>query len=531
MRLPRSSGVLLHPTSLPGEFGIGDLGKESRDFLAFLSQTGQHWWQILPVGPTGHGNSPYQSHSSFAGNPLLISPMGLIERRWIKPKDFPPDPGFRADAVEFDLVRDFKEALLRKSFGAFEPDDVAYEEFLHANEWWLEDYTLFMALKKEHGGSAWYDWDPPLVRRSASALKKARARLAEEIDYHRFVQYAFELQWKEFRAACDASDIELIGDLPIFVALDSADVWSRPDLFYLDKKGRASVVAGVPPDYFSETGQLWGNPLYRWEAHKLESYRWWVDRLRELLRRVRLVRIDHFRGFESYWEVPADSDSAASGRWMPGPGAPFFHEVGRQLGGLPLIAEDLGLITSHVEELRDQFHLPGMRVLQFAFGPDPGSEKYLPHRYVPNCVAYTGTHDNDTMVGWYTSTHIETTQSVYEVRAERDFARRYVGTNAKQINWDMIRLASASVADTAIFPLQDVLGLGSEARMNVPGRADGNWCWRFRKSKLDAKARDLLAEVTAVYSRWNGPVPEKIDPRHRPAREMAPIPKVETLAT
>ena len=530
MRLPRSSGVLLHPTSLPGEFGIGDLGKSARDFLEFLSKTGQRWWQILPLGPTGYGNSPYQSHSSFAGNALLISPVGLIEQGWIRPKDFPPDPGFKTDAVEFDLVRDFKEALLRQSFTAFKGGQ-AYELFLETNAWWLEDYSLYMALKKEHGGRAWYDWDPALVTRKATALKKARAQLAEEIDYHRFVQFVFDLQWKELRAACDAMKVDLIGDLPIFVALDSADVWSRPDLFFLDKKGRASVVAGVPPDYFSETGQLWGNPLYRWDVHKEEDYKWWVDRLKALLERVRLVRIDHFRGFEAYWEVPAKSETAATGRWVPGPGAPFFHEVGRQLGGLPLIAEDLGLITPHVEDLRDLFHLPGMRVLQFAFGPDAGSEKYLPHQYVPNSVVYTGTHDNDTTVGWYTSTNIETTQSDYEVRAERDFARRYVGTSGKNINWDMIRLASMSVADTAIFPLQDILGLGSEARMNVPGRAEGNWSWRYRKSSLNARAAEQLAEVTAVYSRWNGPVPETIDPRHRPPKDLGTTPKITTQST
>ncbi len=531
MRLPRSSGVLLHPTSLPGEFGIGDLGKSARDFVHFLHKTGQRWWQILPVGPTGYGNSPYQSHSSFAGNSLLISPVGLVEQRWIRPKDFPPDPGFQIDTVEFDLVREFKEALLRQAFSAFTRRGLGYETFLHTNAWWLDDYTLFMALKKEHGGIAWYDWDPALVTRKSSALKKARARLSEEIDYHRFVQYVFDLQWKELHSACEAMKIELIGDLPIFVALDSADVWSRPDLFYLDKKGRASVVAGVPPDYFSETGQLWGNPLYRWDVHKLESYRWWVDRLKALLQRVRLVRIDHFRGFAAYWEVPANSETAATGRWMPGPGADFFHEVGRQLGGLPLIAEDLGLITADVEELREQFHLPGMRVLQFAFGPDPGSEKYLPHRYDPNSVVYTGTHDNDTTLGWYTSTDIETTQTVYEVRAERDFARRYVGTSGKSMNWDLIRLAMASVADTAIIPLQDILGLGSEARMNVPGRAEGNWGWRYRKARLDAKAHERLADLTAVYSRWNGPIPAIVDPRHRPAKALEPSPMLATHAT
>jgi 4-alpha-glucanotransferase len=367
-----------------------------------------------------------------------------------------------------------------------------------------------------HAGHPWYEWEPELVERAPAAMAAWRERLAEGIRYHEFVQYAFEIQWQELRAACQRQGLMVIGDLPIFVAHDSADVWANPDLFYLDKRGQPLVVAGVPPDYFSETGQLWGNPLYRWDAHAADDYSWWAARLRFLLGRVDIVRIDHFRGFEAYWEIPAGSTTAAAGKWVEGPASKFFDAMRRRLGNLPLIAEDLGLITPGVEALRDEFGLPGMRVLQFGFGPDSGSEKHLPHRFVPHCVVYTGTHDNDTTKGWFTSTDVATTQTWEEIESERAYARRYLDSAGKEIHWDVIRLAFSSVADTAVIPLQDILGLDSRARMNLPGKAEGNWQWRFQKGQLDRQAQDRYAELTALYSRWNGARPAEWNPRSRP---------------
>ena len=532
MRLPRASGVLLHPTSLPGCHGIGDLGAEAHAFVDFLASTGQRWWQMLPLGPTGYGNSPYQSLSSFAGNPLLIDLRGLVKHGWLDEKTCPDDAGLPVDSVDFDVVAVLKERALRLAVEQFQTkaNDPQFQEFITANGAWLDDYVFYQALKDNHGGLPWYEWEPELVARAPSACAHWREQLADGIHYHEFVQYVFDVQWRELRASCQEKGIMLIGDLPIFVAHDSADVWARPELFYLDKRGQPLVVAGVPPDYFSATGQLWGNPLYRWEAHAAEDYAWWVARLRDLLRRVDLVRIDHFRGFEAYWEIPAGSATAATGRWVTGPGAKFFEAIRGRLGSLPLIAEDLGLITPGVEALRDEFGLPGMRVLQFGFGPDAGAEKYLPHRYVPHCFVYTGTHDNDTTRGWFTSTEIATTQSFEDFRAERVFVLRYANSTGDEIHWDMIRQAFASVADTAIVPLQDILGLDSHARMNFPGKAENNWRWRFQKDQIDVRARGLLAELTAVYSRWNGAVPNDLDPRFRPSK-LDPVTAADPILT
>jgi 4-alpha-glucanotransferase len=517
MRLPRASGVLLHPTSLPGRHGIGDLGREAYAFVEFLASTGQRWWQMLPVGPTGYGNSPYQSHSSFAGNPLLVDLDDLVRRGWLPANECPDETGLTVDQVDFDAVSDVKGNALRRACARFKATGAApeFEAFKAANRAWLDDYVFYHAVKDAHGGLPWSEWERDLVVRQPRACALWRERVADGIAYHEFVQYVFDLQWRSLRAACREKGVMLIGDLPIFVAHDSADVWARPDLYELDQNGQPLVVAGVPPDYFSETGQLWGNPLYRWDAHAAEDYAWWVARVRSLLERVDLIRIDHFRGFEAYWAVPAGSETAAPGRWVPGPGRPFFEAVKRRLGSLPFIAEDLGVITPAVEALRDQLELPGMRVLQFGFGRDPGCEKDLPHRYVPHCLVYTGTHDNDTTRGWFTSTHVASTQSMAEIESERAFALRYLNSSGEQLHWDMIRLAFSSVADTAIIPLQDVLGLDGSARMNLPGTGEGNWRWRFRRDQIDREARDLLAELTAVYSRWNGAVPPEIDPRSR----------------
>ena len=519
MRLPRAGGILLHPTSLPSRFGIGGLGPEAHAFVDFLIETGQRWWQMLPLGPTGFGNSPYQSHSSYAGNTLLISPELLLEDGWLSPKDWDDYPKLPEDVVDFDAVTEAKERLFRRAFERFRPDQLDFEAFRQDSAHWLDDYALYMALKEAHCGAPWYNWGPELVKREPRTIARQRAKLGEAILYYQFVQYAFARQWQRLRESCQAGNVHLIGDLPIFVAQDSADVWARPELFLLDEYGLPTVVAGVPPDYFSETGQLWGNPLYNWEVHANEKFAWWLARMRATLERVDLVRLDHFRGFEAFWEVPAGSETAATGRWALGPGTAFLEALREGLGGLPLIAEDLGEITAEVEALRDRFELPGMKILQFAFSGDPGADNNLPHKFINHCIAYTGTHDNDTTVGWFTRSDAATTQSRAQVEAERAFVRRYLGSLGDAIHWDMIRLAMASVADTVIIPMQDILGLGSSARMNVPGRAEGNWGWRLRREQLDEVVRNRLADVTAAYYRWNAPVAEIPEPFRPPYRE------------
>jgi 4-alpha-glucanotransferase len=518
MTLSRGSGVLLHPTSLPGRFGIGGLGSEARAFLDFLAGAGQTWWQLLPIGPTGYGNSPYQSPSTFAGNPLLIDPDDLVARGWLETSELTGEPGLLVDHVDFDAAGRLKGRILRAAFERFEAAGAApdYDAFRERNRAWLDDYAFYEAIRDAHGRMPWYEWEEDLAARDPRACARWRDRLDESIRYHAFVQYVFDLQWHSLRAACRERGILLIGDLPIFVAHDSADVWSHPELYDLDARGWPRFSAGVPPDYFSATGQLWGNPLYRWEAHARDGYAWWISRLRSVLDRVDLVRVDHFRGFAAYWAVPAGSKTAETGEWVPAPGRELFTALHRALRSLPVIAEDLGLITPDVEALRDEFELPGMRVIQFGFDPDPGAHKHLPHRYEPNCVAYTGTHDNDTSCGWFHSVDVATTQSADAVQASRNFALRYLGSSGLEVHWDLIRAVLASVAGTVIVPLQDLLGLDSRARMNLPGTASGNWSWRFRAGAADFRIRDRLAELTACYDRWNGPTPPEADPRFRP---------------
>ncbi|MDG3003908.1 4-alpha-glucanotransferase [Paludisphaera mucosa] len=510
MRYPRSSGILMHPTSLPGRFGVGDIGPEAHKFVGMLAEAGQRWWQTLPLGPTGAGNSPYQSHSSFAGNPLLISPEGLVERGWLDEKDL-PEPAAATDEVDFLEVIGVKNALLSKAFGRFKQSDADFHRFVAEEKHWLQDYALFMAIKEVRNGSAWFTWEPELVSRQPAALEAFARDSAEAVLFHEFVQFAFYEQWKALRATCRKHDVKLIGDIPIFVAHDSADVWSRPDLFFLDAEGRPSFVAGVPPDYFAETGQLWGNPLYDWDAHAAEGYAWWAQRIGALLKQVDLIRIDHFRGFEAYWEVPGGAETAVNGRWVPGPGPALFHALKEKFPDLPFIAEDLGVITPPVEALRDEFHLPGMRVLQFGFAADPEAEKHLPFKHVPNSIVYTGTHDNDTSYGWLTNQHVETTQSLEEIEEERRFALRFVGTDGKEFGWDLIRLALSSVAQIAVAPMQDVLGLDSGARMNVPGKGVGNWGWRMTPGRPTPAEVGRLADLTALYGRWNGELPASHD--------------------
>jgi 4-alpha-glucanotransferase len=482
-------------------------------FVDFLAQTGQRWWQVLPLGPTGGMNSPYQSPSTFAGNPLLISPEGMVEQGWLSARDLPDRTVRASNQVDFRAVARVKNALLRRAFQKSARHDRDFEDFLAQGAHWLDDYGLFMALKQTSGGRPWYEWEPGLVARKAAVLARWRDKLAATVRYHQFVQYVFFQQMQRLRGKCCEKQLKLIGDIPIFVAHDSADVWSRPDLFFLDKRGRPIVQAGVPPDLFSTTGQLWGNPLYHWEVHQKEGFSWWINRLEALLQWVHLIRIDHFRGFEAYWEVPGKAKTAVSGHWVPGPGAAFFKALEQRFAELPLIAEDLGVITPEVEALRDLFGLPGMRILQFGFASNANEEKHLPHRFIPHCLVYTGTHDNDTSKGWLTSTKVQTTQSPEEVKAERAFALRYLGTSGDDFSWDMIRLALGSVANIAIIPMQDLLGLDSRARMNVPGKAKGNWGWRFQAAQLDSAVKDRLAELTAVFGRWNGAIPCHLDPR------------------
>ncbi len=490
METERASGILLHPTSLPGRYGIGELGDEARQFLAFLGAAGQRLWQVLPLGPTGYGDSPYQSFSAFAGNPLLISTDRLLRDGLLTPDDLADLPDFPAERVDFGPVIVYKRLLLRRAYARF----VAHDGMRQLEGWyapWLADFALFMALKDYHGGAVWSAWAPELARRHPAALAEAREHLAEASGFHSFCQYRFFQDWGDLKREANAVGIRLIGDLPIFVAYDSADVWANQDLFFLDAAGRPSVVAGVPPDYFSATGQLWGNPLYRWDVMARDDFAWWAERLRLSLTLFDLARIDHFRGFAAYWEIPASETTAINGRWVPGPGAAFFAAIQAQLGYLPIIAEDLGLITPDVLELREAFGLPGMVVLQFS--PSDPQNVYLPHHHERNSVVYTGTHDNDTTRGWWTATS----------DAERAFVQRYLGHPVAEatIAPDFIRLAFGSVARTAVIPLQDVLNLGPAARMNIPGTAGGNWGWRYAADALTAPLAAWLRDLTELYAR------------------------------
>ncbi len=507
MRFPRASGILLHPTSLPGRFGIGDFGREAYQFADFLVSTGQRLWQVLPLGPTGCGNSPYQCLSVFAGNPLFISLEKLAEESYLEPSDLETAPIFPEDKVDYGAVTGFKMPLLKKSFENFEkratPDEQKqFQAFCRQNASWLEPYSLFMALKEAHNFAAWNTWDEDIRKRQPKSLKRWSKKLDHEICCHKYQQYQFFKQWSELKRYCNEHGIKLIGDMPIFVAPDSADVWSHPEMFYLDDKGRPTVVAGVPPDYFSQTGQLWGNPLYRWNIIAKKKYAWWIERFRAMCVLVDIIRLDHFRGFEKYWEIPVSDTTAINGRWVPGPGAKLFKAAQKALGTLPIIAEDLGVITPEVDALREQFGFPGMRVLQFAFGQGLDAERYRPHNYPHNCVVYTGTHDNNTTIGWFRGEDVQdSTQSREEREREKQLALKYLGTDGREINWDFIRLALMSVADTVIIPMQDILGLGSQARMNTPAKAEGNWCWRFTPDMVTEEIKHRLRELTTLYGR------------------------------
>ncbi|MCA9898039.1 MAG: 4-alpha-glucanotransferase [Anaerolineales bacterium] len=499
MRFERAAGILLHPTSFPGRYGIGDFGDAAYQFVDFLAASKQSLWQILPLGPTGYGDSPYQSFSAFAGNPLLISPDRLVREGYLPVTAVSRIPHFPQHAVDFGPVIEYKTALLQQAHEHFlahgsDAQKAAYQQFCTEQSSWLDDFALFMALKNhhvDHEGGVWNTWPREIALREPEAMASWGTKLAHEVDRHKFLQFLFFQQWLSLKAYANERGIQIVGDIPIFVAFDSADVWANPELFYLDETGAPTVIAGVPPDYFSETGQRWGNPLYRWDKMADNGYKWWATRLQMCFTQADIVRIDHFRGFDAYWEIPADEPTAVIGQWVKGPGQAFFQAMRDQLGELPLIAEDLGVITPDVVALRDAFDFPGMKILQFAFGGERNSD-FLPHHFnTPNCVVYTGTHDNDTVVGWYRSAD----------EWERDHIRRYLSVDGHNIAWDMIRLAWMSVADTAVAMMQDLMQLDTEARMNFPGKVGGYWRWRYAADMLNDRMMHQLREITELYGR------------------------------
>lgn len=510
MAFIRSAGILLHPTSFPSRYGVGDLGDAAYRFVDFLKGAGQSLWQVLPLGPTGYGDSPYQCFSAFAGNPLLIDPEQLIGDGLLSWSDFSDLPPFPMERVDYGWVIHWKIPLLKRSFYRFvEHADrklrAEFDAFCAEKASWLDDYALFMALKDAHGGAAWGSWPLDIRTRQPAAVAYWRRELAEAIQVHKYLQWLFFRQWRALKAYANAAGIRIIGDIPIFVAYDSADAWAHPEVFYFDDEGHPTVVAGVPPDYFSATGQLWGNPLYRWPEMAENGYRWWVERFRATLELVDIVRVDHFRGFYNYWEIPAGETTAINGRWVMGPGADLFKAVIAELGQVDVIAEDLGDFTPEaragVDALMAQFGFPSMKVLQFGFMEGPSSI-FLPHNFSPDCIVYPGTHDNDTVVGWFTESSSP---------GEREYALKYLGKrDPSDIAWDFIRLAWASVAKLAVATLQDLLSLGSWARMNVPSRASGNWQWRYWPGALSQELQYRLLELTAVYGR----LPES-KPKHQ----------------
>ena len=503
----RCSGTLLHMTSLPGGHGIGDLGVSAHEFVDFLAAAGQKIWQVLPLNPTGYGDSPYQCFSAFAGNPLLIDLVDLRDQGLLSEKDLTLAPSFSEEHVEYELVIDFKQRMLRKAARIFlvesaQDERHTFDAFCQNNMGWLADYALFMACKGAYNQAVWTDWNPQLGQREPDALQEWQSKLAFEVEFHKFVQFEFFRQWERLKDHCKRCGIRVMGDIPIYVAHDSADVWAHPELFHLDERGLPTVSAGVPPDYFSATGQYWGNPIYRWDVSENSGHRWWIERCRASLKLFDLVRLDHFRGFEAYWEIPAGASTADKGKWVKGPGAEFFQTLQSELKELPFVAENLGVITPEVEALRKRFGFPGMSLLQFAFGNDPQGPTFRPHTYLRELVAYTGGHDNDTTAGWWKSSGIgESTRTVEDIRKEHEFTRAYLGFTDEPVNWVFIRTVLASVANIAIIPLQDILGLGSSARMNLPGTVSGNWRWRYRPGALTTDLAEVLRKMVLMYDR------------------------------
>ena len=495
MNLPRASGILLHPTSFPGPDGIGDLGPEAYQWIDFLKDSGTSLWQVLPLGPTGYGDSPYQCFSAFAGNPYLVSPTLLLDEGLLTRSDIADRPSFSQDNIDYGAAINWKITLLKRAYKHFMLSENAqlkdrFQHFIAEQAAWLHDYSLFMAIKQDQGGQSWLTWEKPLKMRETGALLDFEKHNGDAIQEQAFRQFLFFEQWNSLKDYAHSSGVRIIGDVPIFISMDSADIWTHRELFFIDAKGNPTFIAGVPPDYFSPTGQLWGNPLYNWKKHHDTGYAWWVERMRASLQIFDWIRLDHFRGFAAYWKIKAGSPTAEVGKWEKGPGAALFTALGKALGSLPIIAEDLGVITPDVVALREQFGFPGMCILQFAFGGD-SKDRFLPHNYIPNSVVYTGTHDNDTTLGWFNTVSSQ----------ERTYCLKYLNRDGTDIASDMIRAIWSSTASFAIAPMQDFLNLDTHARMNYPSQADGNWCWRMPASAASTGLSERIKELNYLYSR------------------------------
>ena len=506
MNFPRASGVLLHPTSLPSNYGIGDLGANAYKFVDFLEKAKQTYWQVLPLGPTGYGDSPYQCFSAFAGNSNMIAPELLVEDGFLTTDEINRKPDFPTGKVDFGKLYDWKNHILALAYEKFRTTTSVdlrgkFETFCQTEADWLEDYALFRAVKKSQDQKLWLEWDEPLRLRDDTALHFAKENLREDIQSQKFQQWLFFRQWADLKNYANERDIKIVGDVPIFISLDSSDVWCNPSQFKLDEQNRPLVVAGVPPDYFSATGQLWGNPIYNWDNMRRDGFKWWIDRVKATLKTVDIVRVDHFRGFAAAWEVPGGDKTAVNGQWVNVPGKELFETLRNAIGDLPFWAEDLGVITPDVEELRDGFGFPGMRILQFAFGGDSQNHD-LPHNYIQNSVAYTGTHDNDTTVGWFNSgAGKSSTRDVSQIKREHDFCMNYLDSDGAEIHWDFVRAVWSSVANSAVVPMQDLLGLGNEARINLPGSTTGNWYWQCKDDDFSDEIAERLRGLTEIYGR------------------------------
>ncbi|NOX67087.1 MAG: 4-alpha-glucanotransferase [Chlorobi bacterium] len=498
MEYQRAAGILLHPTSLPGEYGIGELGSEAFKFIDFLKDSGQTLWQVFPLGPTGYGDSPYQSFSTFAGNQYLISLEKLLEDNLLNESDVEEIKVFDPTKIDFGPLINTKMRILRIAYDNFKISDehnsMEYQQFCKNNIEWLNDYSLFMAVKNAHGGVQWTEWETEIAFRLDAAVEKWKNRLSNEAGFHKFLQYKFFSQWKMVKDYANKNGIQIIGDLPIFVAYDSSDVWANKHLFTVDDKGKLETMAGVPPDYFSPTGQLWGNPLYRWNEMEKDNFLWWQKRLAKMYELVDIVRIDHFRGLEAYWEIPGDEETAINGRWVKAPGEKLFNVIKETFGDIKILAEDLGVITPEVEKLRDSFKLPGMKILQFAFGKD-GDKKFLPHNHIRNCCVYTGTHDNDTTRGFFENEK-KANSGIYE------WAQKYLNYYGDDLRYAAIIAAYQSVANIVVIPMQDILNLGTEARMNFPSKLGGNWMWRYTRSQVDEGLSHHYNELAKLYERY-----------------------------
>ncbi|MHA1674111.1 MAG: 4-alpha-glucanotransferase [Promethearchaeota archaeon] len=510
----RSAGILLHPTSFNTPYGIGDLGPQAFEFVQFLENAGQRYWQMLPLGPTGYADSPYQTLSAFAGNPLLISPdgliqlglltkievLGLLDTIMVPSKDPSVKKWTQSSRVEYSHAIKLKESIFISAFEKFHENSSEFSslrkefgEFCEQEASWLEEFVLFYSLKAAHDMKAWVEWPKPYVMRDQSSLNKWKDSHAEELEYYKFIQWIFYRQWRELKAYANAHGVKIIGDMPIFVAHDSVDVWMDRELFTVDSTGQLTSQAGVPPDYFSKTGQLWGNPLYKWKEMAAQNYKWFIQRFKQIFQLCDWIRIDHFRGFQAYWEIPAEAETAITGKWVKAPGKELFIAVKTALGNLPIIAEDLGVITPEVDALRHHFGFPGMKVLQFAF-TDDATNPHLPHNISPATVAYTGTHDNDTSLGWWEN---------HATKSEIKYAHQYIYSDGSNIVDDMVHLLYRTVAVVAIIPFQDVLGEGSEARMNVPSFTSGNWQYKMPYGVLTKEKAKWLRNLTKIYGRNN----------------------------